>query len=147
MILNDPKFDKSEPESIEWADGHTLVKIQWEEGHLSRYRLDYLRQICPCAVCADLHSQPPISPKPAAPKKLSFNVLNDAQASLAKSGARVKKAYPIGNYAMGLEWADGHDAGIYSWRYLRGMCPCQECAERAKADQEAENIESEIDPA
>ena len=27
----------------------------------------------------------------------------------------------VGNYALGLTWADGHSSGIYSFRYLRTL--------------------------
>jgi DUF971 family protein len=29
----------------------------------------------------------------------------------------------VGNYAMKIEWSDGHDSGIYSFEYLRSICP------------------------
>ena len=34
---------------------------------------------------------------------------------------------PIGRYAIKLAWADGHSTGIFSFEYLRGLCPCPEC--------------------
>jgi DUF971 family protein len=34
---------------------------------------------------------------------------------------------PVGNYAMNIVWKDGHATGIYSWEYLRRICPCSEC--------------------
>jgi DUF971 family protein len=27
----------------------------------------------------------------------------------------------VGNYALGLTWADGHKTGIYSFRFLRAL--------------------------
>jgi len=33
----------------------------------------------------------------------------------------------VGTYAIHFEWSDGHGAGIYSYEYLRGLCPCPEC--------------------
>jgi DUF971 family protein len=27
----------------------------------------------------------------------------------------------VGNYALGLTWADSHSSGIYSFRYLRAL--------------------------
>ena len=27
----------------------------------------------------------------------------------------------------GLTWADGHSTGIYSFRMMRAICPCEEC--------------------
>jgi DUF971 family protein len=29
----------------------------------------------------------------------------------------------VGNYAIGLAWADGHTGGIYSFEYLRELAP------------------------
>jgi DUF971 family protein len=38
---------------------------------------------------------------------------------------------PVGNYAIQPEWDDGHHTGIYTWPYLRALCPCATCrAER-----------------
>ena len=34
---------------------------------------------------------------------------------------------PVGNYAIQPEWSDGHHTGLYTWTYLRGLCPCDEC--------------------
>ena len=30
----------------------------------------------------------------------------------------------VGNYALAPTWQDGHNTGIYSFRLLRGLCPC-----------------------
>jgi len=29
----------------------------------------------------------------------------------------------VGNYALRIRFSDGHDTGIYSWRYLRSLDP------------------------
>jgi DUF971 family protein len=29
----------------------------------------------------------------------------------------------VGNYALQLTWKDGHKYGIYSWEFLRQLCP------------------------
>ena len=29
----------------------------------------------------------------------------------------------VGNYALSIEWSDGHRTGIYSWDMLRAICP------------------------
>ena len=34
---------------------------------------------------------------------------------------------PVGNYAIRIEWSDGHNTGIYSFDHLRKICPCAEC--------------------
>jgi DUF971 family protein len=28
---------------------------------------------------------------------------------------------------MRFVWNDGHEHGIYTWNYLREICPCPEC--------------------
>lgn len=33
---------------------------------------------------------------------------------------------PVGNYALQLVFDDGHDTGLYSWRYLYELCRNQE---------------------
>jgi DUF971 family protein len=39
------------------------------------------------------------------------------------------KAEAIGRYALGITWSDGHATGIYSFDYLRELCPCGKCNE------------------
>ena len=33
-----------------------------------------------------------------------------------------------------LKWGDGHETGIYSFEYLRKICPCKECSGEDKKD-------------
>ena len=39
-----------------------------------------------------------------------------------------KSAHAVGNYALQIDFNDGHSTGIYSFDYLRTVCPCPECA-------------------
>jgi DUF971 family protein len=32
----------------------------------------------------------------------------------------------VGRYALNFRWSDGHETGIYSFRYLRELCEQQE---------------------
>jgi DUF971 family protein len=32
-----------------------------------------------------------------------------------------------GSYALSPSWEDGHHYGIYTWGYLRALCPCEAC--------------------
>jgi len=34
----------------------------------------------------------------------------------------------VGNYAIQINFTDGHSTGIFSYDYLRLMCPCADCA-------------------
>ena len=33
----------------------------------------------------------------------------------------------VGNYAVNVDWSDGHSTGIYNFRSLRENCPCDAC--------------------
>ena len=44
----------------------------------------------------------------------------------------VRDMQVVGNYALQFTWSDGHTAGIYTWNYLRRICPCPEC-QKARA--------------
>ena len=35
--------------------------------------------------------------------------------------AELRDLSPVGNYALKLVWGDGHDTGLYSFRYLREL--------------------------
>jgi len=85
------------------------VEIRWSDAHRSEYTNHYLRENCPCASCRErpMHSLPVV-------------------------GAGGAELYPIqigvvGRYAISIQWSDGHDTGIYSYRTLRELCPCAQC--------------------
>ena len=40
---------------------------------------------------------------------------------LGKSQVRISSVEPVGQYAVRLVFDDGHDSGIYSWKYLREL--------------------------
>jgi DUF971 family protein len=42
---------------------------------------------------------------------------------------RIKTLKEIGRYAVGIDWADGHES-ILPYRELRLHCPCDACSER-----------------
>ena len=80
--------------------------VTWDDGHLSTYPLDYLRSWCPCAGCQG-----------HAPNARYLDL--HEQDLTAIEG--------VGNYALAPTWRDGHSTGIYSFRLLRGICPCEDC--------------------
>ncbi len=87
------------------ADENQL-KVTWSDGHVSLYPLSYLRGWCPCAVCQG-HSG-----------ERQYVRAENTELSTVKV---------VGRYALGLTWGDGHDTGIYSYDYLRQLCPCSDC--------------------
>jgi DUF971 family protein len=33
----------------------------------------------------------------------------------------------MGSYAIRIDWSDGHDTGIFTFEYLKAICPCEQC--------------------
>ncbi|HVB34967.1 MAG TPA: DUF971 domain-containing protein [Patescibacteria group bacterium] len=90
------------------------MDIDWADGHHSHYEFAYLRDRCPCAVCKegrDPHDHP--APAGALP--------------LYKPRITARSASPVGHYAVEFDFSDGHATGIFSFPYLREICPCGEC--------------------
>lgn len=104
----------------------TGVEIDWKDGHRSSYTFPYLRDACPCALCDDEREKS--GRKPGEPPKLAPGAL-----PLFKAAAKATAAEQVGKYALRFAWNDNHDLGIYSWAYLREICPCGECV-RNKAE-------------
>jgi DUF971 family protein len=99
------------------------VHIEWKDAHLSNYTFPFLRDACPCALCEDEREKE--ERKPGEPPRQAPGSL-----PLFKAAAKATAAEPVGKYALRFAWNDNHDLGIYSWAYLREICPCDECAQR-----------------
>ncbi len=82
------------------------VCIAWDDGHLSQYPFAYLRGWCPCAGCQGHGNEP--------------RYVHAQNTDLLKISV-------VGNYALSFIWGDGHDTGIYSYRWLRQLCACATC--------------------
>jgi DUF971 family protein len=98
----------------------TGVHIEWNDGHVSHYNFVYLRDACPCAMCNEEREKagrcPGDPPKPA-----------PGMLPMFKPAAKPVSAEGVGKYAIKFSWNDSHDLGIYSWKFLREICPCAEC--------------------
>lgn len=95
------------------AVGVGMLKVVWKDGHESLYPYKFLRENCPCAVCKGepgLFGEGSTPPKPEAPE-----------------GIKPLGVDEVGRYAIAPVWSDGHRTGIYSFEYLRTLCPCPQC--------------------
>ncbi|HEV8075076.1 MAG TPA: DUF971 domain-containing protein [Candidatus Acidoferrum sp.] len=95
------------------------VDITWADGHSSHYDFTYLRDQCPCATCNDERAK-----KEAMPVA---NLLSSPLLPMYKPKPRAQGATQVGNYAVQISFTDGHSTGIFSYDYLRTLCPCEEC--------------------
>lgn len=110
-------IQEATPEHIAISKSKGII-IDWKGGHQSNYDVVYLRDWCPCAGCTGSHGT---TPRP----KASNSEPNPFQMFQAR--LKMLAVEPVGNYAVRIEWSDGHNTGIYSWTHLRSVCPCDAC--------------------
>jgi DUF971 family protein len=94
-----------EPTDIQQI-GNELA-IRWNDGSESYLGLQFLRRACPCAACGG---------EPDALGDIARPEVSYAENSFALRGFQV-----VGGYALQPHWADGHNTGIYSFQYLKGL--------------------------
>jgi DUF971 family protein len=102
------------------ATGDAL-DVSWGDGHTSSYPLRLLRAECPCAQCKQDREDARTNP---------FHVLGAAN----PAAADLRDIEAVGNYGLRFTWRDGHQAGIFTFEYLREICPCADC-KAARTDQ------------
>jgi DUF971 family protein len=105
------------PQSIKLNGPGQTVVVEWPDGHRSAYPYQYLRDRCPCAACTGAHG----GPAPPAAGLLPI---------LGTQTLKPSRAELVGRYALQFFWSDGHSSGIYTFDYLRGLCPCEPCSAR-----------------
>ena len=90
------------------------LHLTWEDGHPSVFEIQYLRRKCPCVMCKAETERTP-----------------DGGIDLPsfKTGPALHflKIEPVGNYALQIQFSDGHSTGIYSYEHLRKICACPSC--------------------
>jgi DUF971 family protein len=89
--------------SISQLDSRTLG-ITWTDDQTSTYDAVALRRKCPCATCIDEWTHEPI----LKPESISENV-------------RPLKVESVGQYALSIQFNDGHKTGIYTFSLLRKL--------------------------
>lgn len=88
------------------------LTVHWADGSKSFYPVPYLRRMSPSAEARELREE------------MARNPLAVMPASGGGSGPlRAESAELVGHYALRIRFSDGHDTGIYSWRYLREIDP------------------------
>ena len=83
------------------------LEVAWKDGRHSAYALEDLRARCPCATCRTDREKRDTNP---------LHVL-----SADPTDVRVIRAEIVGNYAIRMHWSDGHDTGIFDFRFLRSL--------------------------
>ena len=95
--------------------GDQFLAIVWDDGHESFYEGPYLRKNCPCAECRTKRERAASAP------------LASPGLSLAMAPSTLVGLEEVGRYAVRLRWSDRHSAGLFEFRLLRELCPCEAC--------------------
>lgn len=106
------------PQHIDLNKAQGLT-INWSDGSRSFYPIDYLRKMSPSAEMSVLRQEMRDNPLTILPDSMA----NQSGPLTATNGELV------GNYAIRIEFSDGHTTGIYSWNYLRSIDPNQRIPE------------------
>jgi DUF971 family protein len=69
-----------------------------------------LRLSCRCAGCVDEFTGQPLLDQARIPEDVHPLAI-----------------HYVGNYALRIDWNDGHGTGIFPFDYLRAICPCSDC--------------------
>ena len=119
------------------------VDITWADEHSSHYDFAYLREQCPCAMCNDERMKKAQGQekdqqlKKEHPSSAVTAPLSSPLLPLYKPKLAAKAAHSVGNYALQIDFNDGHTAGIFSFDFLRTICPCEDCAREFRSEESA----------
>ncbi len=86
-----------------------VLYTNWADGLEGKYPLRWVRANCPCATCREERRE-------AAAEE---DLLKLSAGPLPST--KIKSAELVGNYAVRLEWTDGHGSGIYAFSALRDI--------------------------
>ncbi len=100
------------PQSITLNKNKHVLEIIWEDDVTCQYPLPHLREACPCVECRGGH-------RFMGPAYEPDNIL----ALTPTRSYEIQEVHMVGNYALQPTWDDGHSTGIYTWEFLRRMCP------------------------
>jgi DUF971 family protein len=93
-----------EPREI-MQEGGAGLRITWADERVCQFRAPELRRACPCAQCVNEWT----GQRTLKPEAVSEEI-------------EIKDLSIVGRYALNFIWTDGHETGIYSFRYLRDLC-------------------------
>lgn len=102
--------DPSAPRPVRLdLDRERGLSIDWSDGVAHFLSVATLRRHSPSADQRELRAA------------MARNPLTVLPASRSDGPLRAVAAEPVGHYALRIRFSDGHDTGIYTWRYLREL--------------------------
>ncbi|MEM1013285.1 MAG: DUF971 domain-containing protein [Planctomycetota bacterium] len=122
-------METARPTKVDLKRDERLL-LRWSDQSETTLPIALLRRMCPCANCKIARDgvDPHRLMRPATPeemgekpkrKRVSLGVVPDKLVS--NDDVQVERAELVGNYAIKLFFSDGHDSGIYTWKYLHEL--------------------------
>jgi len=85
-------------------EGEGRVTIEWSDGLESGFDARQLRIACPCAGCVNEWTGEKMLRDESVPADIGFSHIT-----------------LVGRYALNFHFSDGHETGIFSFKYLREL--------------------------
>jgi DUF971 family protein len=101
--INLQKVTSDPPEAID-VTADQAVQITWPGGRRLTIPAKVLRDGCPCAGCVE---------------EMTGRKLLDP--ATIPDDIRPVGFEPVGNYAIKIEWSDGHGTGLFTWATLKSI--------------------------
>ena len=87
-------------------ESESEISIKWSDESESHFTAAELRRACPCAGCVD-----------------EWTGKKTLQDSLVSEDLIFKHTSIVGRYALNFHFSDGHETGIFSFKYLKELRP------------------------
>ncbi len=100
------------PTAITLDKTQGYLEITWTDEQVCRYPLSELREACPCVECRGGHQFMGSAYDPDNILKL-----------IPKRSYTMTALEQVGSYALKPVWDDGHATGLYTYEYLKKLCP------------------------
>ncbi len=94
--------DEPWPTELRVKNAGRLLSVAFEDGSQFDLAAEYLRVESPSA-------------------EVQGHSAAERQTVPGKRNVRITAATPVGNYAVKLRFDDGHDSGLFTWRYLHEL--------------------------
>ncbi len=85
-------------------EGDEGLSIAWSDDKMSKYSAPFLRRACACAGCVN-----------------EWTGEQMLKAESISEDVKIESIAVVGRYAVSFNFSDGHNTGIYSFKYLRGL--------------------------
>ena len=99
--------DSVSPVDLKVKISEQRLIVDWKDGVQAEYLFKELRRVCPCATCKTERESGSENP---------LHILKADPTDLRVVGAKL-----VGNYAIQFSWSDGHDTGIFDFRFIRSL--------------------------